>query len=388
MRVLVLHNRYRSDVPSGENVVVDAEVEGLRAAGVNVATHLPSSDDMRDLSRADKARIAGSAVRYTPGVRAVMAIVERHRPDVVHAHNIVPLISVAALRAVARLGVPVVRTVHNYRSTCLAGTHVLRGLACTSCTPHNPLPGAWRGCYRSSRVQSAGLAVGHLMSGSWVDHVSVHVAVSDFVKDYLVNIGLPKHKITRKYNGVPAVTPGGDPERLFVFAGRLEPEKGIDLLLRAWSLRPVAGHTLLVAGAGSLSNEVSDVAAVTPSVTFAGHLGRDAVRDVIFRSKAVIVPSLWDEPFGLSVAEAFAAGRQAVVTRRGALPELAALGPGIVAEPLPESLNSALWRAAEEDAHNARARALDAHRVFLSTEASTETLLAIYDRAIVSAESR
>ena len=44
MRVLVAHNQYRSALPSGENAVVAAEVEALRAAGVEVDTYFRSKE--------------------------------------------------------------------------------------------------------------------------------------------------------------------------------------------------------------------------------------------------------------------------------------------------------------------------------------------------------
>jgi len=46
VRVLVVHNRYSGATPSGENVSVDLEVEGLRAAGVEVHRHEVSNDDV------------------------------------------------------------------------------------------------------------------------------------------------------------------------------------------------------------------------------------------------------------------------------------------------------------------------------------------------------
>ena len=66
MKVLVAHNRYRSDVPSGENVVVDAEIASCsRDAGVDVVPLL--ADERRDLAAfAARSRERGAR----PGLRA------------------------------------------------------------------------------------------------------------------------------------------------------------------------------------------------------------------------------------------------------------------------------------------------------------------------------
>jgi hypothetical protein len=46
MRVLVVHNRYRSALPSGENMVVDQEIAMLSEAGVEVEIYLRDSDEI------------------------------------------------------------------------------------------------------------------------------------------------------------------------------------------------------------------------------------------------------------------------------------------------------------------------------------------------------
>ena len=58
MRVLVVHNEYRSAMPSGENQVVAAEVEMLRAAGVEVDTYFRASDEIEDFGPVQRATLA------------------------------------------------------------------------------------------------------------------------------------------------------------------------------------------------------------------------------------------------------------------------------------------------------------------------------------------
>ena len=62
MRVLIVHNRYRSATPSGENIVVDREVELLAGRGHDVETFFRSNDDYSDLGFAQKIRASTAPV--------------------------------------------------------------------------------------------------------------------------------------------------------------------------------------------------------------------------------------------------------------------------------------------------------------------------------------
>lgn len=381
MKVLVLHNSYSSQHPSGENVVVDADVAALREVGVEVLAYTPSSDDIPRLPPAQKFALVASGAVFAPGVAAVRHLVAEHRPDVVHAHNITPLISPAALHACRALGVPVVQTVHNYRMTCLAGTQMRAGRSCVSCTRRNPAPGIVRGCYRSSRAQSGALAVARAVAAKRGDPVTLYVAVSEFVRNYLVAAGIPPDRVVVKHNSVSSSAHPSRDEQFFLYAGRLSAEKGVQLLLDAWVTRPVPGHRLVVAGAGELAGLAAAVSQREGSVEFAGLLPPEHLRALVSRSTAVVIPSLCDETFGLGVAEAFAAGKPVVVTDRGALPELASLGPGFVASPTVRSLCAAMHSAARAG-ETLGDVALGAHRRNFSTHQGARRLLAHYTTAL------
>src|SRR4029079_18905156 len=110
VRILVVHNRYRSSGPSGENTAVDDTVELLRAAGATVHTAMISSDD---IARRTRLGLVGTAARVTwspSGSRFLAAAIANSRPDVIHVHNTFPLLSNSILWAARRDRVPVVHT--------------------------------------------------------------------------------------------------------------------------------------------------------------------------------------------------------------------------------------------------------------------------------------
>ncbi|MDG4861602.1 glycosyltransferase, partial [Streptomyces sp. T-3] len=93
MHILVVHNRYASAQPSGENKVVDQEVALLREAGHRVDVFERRSDDIAALPLLAKAAMP-LLVPWNPAVRAELADrLRAERPDVVHIHNVFPLLS-------------------------------------------------------------------------------------------------------------------------------------------------------------------------------------------------------------------------------------------------------------------------------------------------------
>lgn len=121
MRVLVVHNQYRSEMQSGENEVVVTEIEMLRAAGLEVDTYFRSSDEIASFGPLQRAMLPVRPLYSFEDARAIRRHIRETRPDVVHLHNPFPLISPYVVRVAKSEGVPVVQTVHNYRHSCPAG---------------------------------------------------------------------------------------------------------------------------------------------------------------------------------------------------------------------------------------------------------------------------
>ncbi|MER5713863.1 glycosyltransferase [Streptomyces sp. NPDC002132] len=328
MHVLVLHNHYSSAQPSGENRVVEQEVGLLRAAGHRVEVFERRSDDIASRSLLGKAAVP-LLVPWNPAVRSELtARLRAERPDVVHVHNVFPLLSPAVLAACADAGVPAVATLHNYTQICPPGTLRRDGRLCTECVgPAVPLPAVRHGCYRSSRLATVPLAVSLSVNRRrWLSGVERFFCISEAQRDILVRAGMPAERLAVKHNFVPepGVRRAGAGEQL-LFLGRLAEAKGVRLLMAAWDEIAASGGVgvpLVVAGAGPLEREVTDWAEGRDDVRFAGLLDPDRCRREIARSVAVVAPSMALETFGLVVAEAMAAEVPAVAAGHGAFVEL------------------------------------------------------------------
>ena len=115
----------------------------------------------------------------------------------------------------------------------------------------------------------------------------------------------------------------------FLFAGRLEKTKGVQVLLEAF--RKFDAADLLIVGAGPYESELRQMAAGLNHVEFAGQRPYETLKGLYRDAVATLVPSIWHEPFGLIGLESFALGTPVIVNTAGALPELVgASGGGLV----------------------------------------------------------
>lgn len=360
MHVLVVHNRYSSAQPSGENRVVDEEVALLRAAGHRVEVFERRSDDIAGRSLLGKVAVP-LLVPWNPAVRTELAArLRAGRPDVVHVHNVFPLLSPAVLAACADAGVPAVATLHNYTQVCPPGTLQRDGRPCTECVGSAAaLPAVRHGCYRSSRLATVPLAVSLSVNRRrWWSGVERFFCVSAAQRDVLVRSGMPAELLAVKHNFVPdpGVCRSGTGEHL-LYLGRLAEPKGVRLLMAAWDEIAAAGGVgvpLVIAGAGPLEREVTAWAAGRDDVRHVGLLDPAESRQAVARSVAVVAPSMAMETFGLVVGEGMAAGVPAVAAGHGAFVELVEDGvTGLLHRPgEAASLASCLRRITADPARN------------------------------------
>ena len=329
MRVLVVHGRYRSAAPSGENNVVDQESDALRAAGHHVESFDRNSDDISGFSVARKVALPARSMWNEEARRDLGRRLVRSRPDVVHVHNTFPLLSPSVLRACADTSTPVVATVHNYKLACASGDFFRDGRPCHDCSGTRGMPGLRHGCYRGSRLATVPVVVGTAVNRRrWHDLVSAFVFISAAQRDLLQPLGLSPERVFVKHNFVPAPSLPATPRRSHsvAYVGRLDDAKGIPLLMAAWDQfrdrRPDSHLRLRVAGGGPLSHEVTRWAADRASVDFVGFVPRARASELMAESLAVLVPSQWEETFGLVAVEAMASSVAPVAPASGSFPEL------------------------------------------------------------------
>lgn len=298
--------------------VLEDERRLLETVGHEVRQYtVPAAEDL-DLN---PVRAGAKAIWNVEAYRAVRAILSEFPADVVHVHTPFPLMSPSVFRAAKASGVPTVATLHSFRYSCIAATCYRDGHTCEDCVgTSTKWPGVRHRCYHDSLGASAALTASlvlHRRLGTFHDCVDRFLALTTFSKRLLIRDGVPANKVIVKANSVP--DPGepqtsgrSDVMPYVAFAGRLLDIKGVDTLLKAWSIAEPQRLRLLVAGDGPLRAQVE--AAVDRHVEFRGWLPEQEVTTLLAGAEAVVIPSQWYEGQPLVTLRSLSVGSPVLIS--------------------------------------------------------------------------
>lgn len=313
MRVLLLHNRYR--LTGGEERSVADIAAALSERGHEV--------EVLERSSAAVGRRRAARGMLTGGLEPdeITRAVRRMRPEVVHAHNVHPLLGWRSLAEAQRAGARTVLHLHNFRLYCAIAIAYRDGTPCFRCRGANTLPGLLLRCRGGLGEAAIYAAALRRQQAPLIEHSDRLVAVSEATAARLHELGLPAAKTTVLHNFLRPETfvqdSRADAGEFALVAGRLVEEKGFDTAIAA---ARAADVPLVIAGAGPDEARLRALAGGT--VSFAGMLPADELRDLRARAAVVLAPSRWEEPCPYSVLDALAAGVPVLASDRGGLPEL------------------------------------------------------------------
>ncbi len=385
MRILQCHNFYQQ--AGGEDRVLAEEKALLEAYGHDVEQYLVHNNAIPNLT---KLQLFGKTLWSREAHRGVREAVERFRPDVVHVHNTLPLLSPSVYYAARSAGAAVVQTLHNYRMICPGAYCQRDGEVCELCVKKSvKWPAIQHKCYRENRAATATvvakLAV-HGAIGTYRKAVDRFIVCSDFARAKMAEAGFGAGKVVTKPNfqlSDMGVGPGGGGYAMYL--GRLSPEKGVGTLLDAWD-RDGMDVPLHLVGGGPMEDRVREVASRRPAISVFGHASWDEVIDQMQHASLLVFPSVTYEGHPMTMLEAMQAGTPVVGSRLGAIPEL--IVEGVTGWTVPSHHPDALAACvAEVMADPARLGAMrrGVRRVYderYAADASHDRLIAIYEEAI------
>ena len=238
-----------------------------------VGRHGDPPDNVIPVGRSVIVPANGSLPNIVLSPRSYFRIVrtfERERFDVLHLHE--PMTPTICLTALIRARCPIVATFHASGDL------------------------GW-------------MRFGTPLWGFLIQRIDHRIAVSERAKESQ-NTWLPgDYEVIANGVLVPPEARAGEREHRVVFAGRQEPRKGLQVLLRAWpEIHARTGLRLTVAGADPLAVRLLLARLRVPDdgIDVVGFLAQDDLTDTLLRAKALIAPSIGQESFGMVLTRAFA----------------------------------------------------------------------------------
>ncbi len=262
--------------------------------------------------------------------------------DVIHFHNV----SLLGGPGVLSYGSGVkLCTLHDHWFVC--ATHVLWRFdeepctrrTCMSCTlaAHRP-PQLWR---YTGAIESA------------CTNVDAFLAPSEFARGSHLSNGFPAPvRVLPHFLAEPEVSERSlsaaertalmnepvHPRPFFLFVGRLEKIKGVQILIEQF--RNFNDADLLIVGNGNYEDTLRAAAQGLNHIHFLGRMSSERLLEFYRQSVAALVPSLCFETFGLVPLEAFSVGTPVIVNNLGALPEVVRDGGGIAYSSVDELMSA------------------------------------------------
>jgi phosphatidylinositol alpha-mannosyltransferase len=161
------------------------------------------------------------------------------------------------------------------------------------------------------------MKVGGPLWGFLIDRVDHRIAVSERARASQERWLPGEYEVIPNGVLVPDEAPAGGREHRIVFAGRHEPRKGLQVLLRAWpEIRRETGLRLTVAGADPLAVRLLLTRLRVPDegIDVVGFLSQDELTRALLGAKTLVAPSLGQESFGMVLTRAFACSLPAVAS--------------------------------------------------------------------------
>jgi glycosyltransferase involved in cell wall biosynthesis len=259
--------------------------------------------------------------------RRISALLERAKPDIVHAHNIYHQLSPSIFRPIKQRGIPVALSLHDYKLACPNVLFYVDGEVCERCSGGRFYNAITHKCVFGSAAKSTVCAVEmylHRALRTYQKSVDVFISPSQFLIDALKRCGAGGKKMVHIPNiaDIDTYQPTYDNDGYILYFGKLTPEKGVETLIRA--VAKVKSARLVAAGTGAQADELKALAdEIAPGqVTFAGFLTGDALRQTIQRCAFFAMPSQWYENCPCTILESYSAGKAVVASRIGGIPEL------------------------------------------------------------------
>ncbi|WP_268797019.1 glycosyltransferase family 4 protein [Pseudomonas huanghezhanensis] len=407
MKILFINSLYSPHIGGGAEIILQRTAEGLQQRGCEVSVLATGPDAGLAVEVINQVKVYRAGLhnfywqfsnqrpgrlarlgwhlrdRYNGAMRAyVRQVIEKEQPQVVVCHNLAGW-SVSVWDEITASGLPIVQVLHDMYLMCPSSNMFKKGQCCqqqcASCQQFRRSHDA-RSAQVSTVVGVSNFMLEKLQKQGYFNGARGYVVHNASPYAAPVNI----RAAARQANPALKKTP-----LRFGYMGTLSEQKGVRWLIEQFQRLPFDA-TLQIAGRGQLDDEAQLKALATSSaISFVGYQTPDAFYRGI---DVAVVPSIWNEPFGMVAVEACAHSVPVIASRMGGLPE-------IIQEPLngllcnpqdPHSLGHAMLRLDQQPDLFQRlsAQARGSVAAFLNLDLMLDSYQRIFDQTVLSTNSR
>jgi glycosyltransferase involved in cell wall biosynthesis len=319
-RVSVFSNRYIKNLPSPYE-------EFFMPSPVN-----EDAVYYRDfkLSPSKAVKLLGRAAYSIEAKRRIQYLIQSEKPDIAYLLAIANYISPSIIDTLHSNRIPVVMRLSDFNLLCPAYTFFRNSQVCQECLTNGLHKAVSHRCLQDSRMVSLARVIS-MAYHRWIniyDKVDAFIAPSEFLMKVMIEAGFPSQKFIHlpSFAEIPEVVSTSCKERYILYVGRLSKEKGIDILIRAFSIiqRTYPDIRLVIAGERTL--ECAYLKSLAQElkierVYFIGFVENSKLSQVYSNAEFTVVPSLWFENTPMSVYESHSYSKAVISSRIGSLPE-------------------------------------------------------------------
>ena len=262
--------------------------------------------------------------------RRIERLIQAEKPDIAYLLAIANFISPSVIDVFHKFQIPVVMRLSDFHLVCPAYNLFRNGQVCQECLSGELWRAVQHRCLQGSHLVSLARVLSMMVQRiiRIYEKVDIFIAPSMYLMEVMQKAGLPDHKLLHlpSFAEIPQYVPEPSAENMILYAGRLSPEKGVEILVRAYEkLKHCHPHARLVI-AGEITPEGERLQALVneldiDGIEFTGYASKEILAQLYQAAAFSVVPSLWFENTPMSVYESQSYARAVIASRIGSLPE-------------------------------------------------------------------
>ena len=309
--------------------VIDFSMSHSRNLHSEYQDYFVDNIDYHAAASLGKKIILSAKIIYSPEARKKLSsLISAHRPDIVHLNNFHHQLSPSILYPLKANGIPVVYTVHDLKPMCPNYKMLSHGKICEKCKTTKYYQCFFNQCVKDSRAKSLiSMTEMYIHKLCKVDDlIDVYIAPSKFMREKLIEYGFAAERVVYLPNFIDVDNYQAiyQPQKYFIYLGRLSNEKGLFTLINA--MRSVQTDIQLwIVGTGPLEERIRmsiQELGLDDRIKLLGFKSGQELKGILQNAMFNIVPSECYENAPYSVLEMMAYGKSSIGSKIGGIPEL------------------------------------------------------------------